>query len=198
MKFIIYILFLCPLSILSQPANLPSQDRLELAVFSIIEAYNTKNDIALNRYINSEIGVYFILKANGKDYLLHRGQICLQKECINEYNFPVPYGQILLEQRLDTTQVIQYTISDWSQEDPKNIVIDKKEIHILTDIIRRSKLQHKLGISNIDLRDIWKLESNSIRIRVHKDSYTFGSGKFTFYLSYLNNNWYLSAIYFNY
>lgn len=189
MKIIIYIFSTLFIPLLSFASN-DKQVEFEQTVKSVIRHYNEKDDILLNSYIDPESGIYIILKSNSEQYWVHRSQICLSKDCISKLNLPNPYGQILLEQKLDTS-FLNLNLSEIADS---TLVIDKKELHILTNTVRQFKQDQNTYISNEELRKIWKIESNSKRIAVSTLGETLGDRKFTFYLSYLNKNWYLSTI----
>lgn len=198
MRFVKYILLFLIIPSCIYASEVEKVNRLNSAIQKVIELYNDKNDTLLNQYIHPDIGIYFIIKSKTQDYWLHRRLICTTPNCISEYNMPNPYRQLLLTQKINADQPYHFLNNESHIAPTEGILIDEKDIHILTNTIRKYKQNNNFKITSEELRQIWRMEANSKRIRVLQSGHVLGEGKLTFYLSYLNNNWYLSTIYFNY
>lgn len=163
-------------------ANASDKYQMQKEIENILHAYNTKNHDALNKHIDSTFGVYIIINQNNQIYWIHRKNICLESECMSSYNLIAPYSQLLLEQTVDS----------------QNLIIDKKNLHILTKTIRRHRLDKTIDFTSLNLQNIWEVESKSMRAVVKFDEVdNFGRDRLILYMSLLNGKWVLTMIDFS-
>jgi hypothetical protein len=180
-------------SIESKPSLNPKtatvKTALDTTIISVIKAYQKKDEEVLNRLIDKDLKIAFLYRRGAFNNLSIVENISFTKP-IPEY---FPY-----DNQIDTDYKITYTTlpifscdtENWNK--PPGIYIDTTHIdHSLSEIaIMENKINEENIWSDIQIERLKNLEKNSHKIIV------IGKNKIglTFYLTKINDKWYLSAI----
>jgi hypothetical protein len=172
------------------------------AVEDITNAYNKKNAIAFNRYVRKNEGVYFLVKNGVYQYWYKRKQ--LQFKVDNDSNYlPYPYYSMLLEQQLPSNFKLSYTsypvFNCNSKKAKVGLYVDTSyKVNLLSNLIKKYIKFNDIGLDKSELKNelktINEIEAESRKIIIIGKSDSNWGENFIFYLTYINQKWYISII----
>lgn len=217
MRFLAYILFsLFFLNCKSQqvasadlkPAkNVVKQENFEKAINQILKAYNDKNQVALSKFINPQIGLYFLYRPGTVDYWQNVKEICFDSKCLTALNIPEWGKEALKNQKLNLSYKLEKTNQEivGCESVLKNGLFaeDNKETnYLLSETITKYISAFKSDLEpekatelNKKSQEIKNWESKSKRIILAQNKNGKSNGEaFVFYLTEINSKWYLSII----
>lgn len=161
----------------------------ENTVYTILDLYNAKNEKELNRYIHSDLNIYYLFRRGAHDNLMVADKIDF-KNPIPEY---LPYDEFNYQNKL----AIQYDKSpNYSCDDLSwninngifvdTITVDKKRSEIAID-----ENKYELNIwSQSELDKLNKIEESSKKVICINDK----GNEIILYLSLYKGKWYLTGI----
>ncbi|TDL99752.1 MAG: hypothetical protein C4K58_00405 [Flavobacteriaceae bacterium] len=162
---------------------------LEKTIISVIKAYQSKDEKKLNRLINPEFGIAFLYKRGVHDNLSIEKSISFA-EPTPEY---LPYSNEIdtdYKIRISTLPFFNCNTENWDK--PPGIYIDTINTdHLLSETaISENNLFIEKIWSDLQIEELKNLENNSHKIIL------FDKNKkdFIFYLTKVNDKWFLSAI----
>lgn len=156
---------------------------LETTIISVIKAYQNKDEKTLNSFINKDLGITFLYRRGASDNLSIVEKISFAKP-IPEY---FPYiNQIDTDYKISKTTLPVYSCDTENWDKPPGIYIDTDHIdHSLSETAISENIW-----SDIQIEKLKNLEKNShLIIVIDKNQIDF-----IFYLTRINDKWYLSAI----
>ncbi len=172
------------------------------AVEDILNAYNKKNATAFNKFVSKKEGIYFLVKNGVYEFWNKRKQIQFKINNDSSY-LPYPYSSMLYEQKLPTNYSITYSAyPNFNCNSTKNKVglfIDTSyKTNSFSNLIKKYIKYNDIGLEKNDLKkDLHKvkiLESTSRKILIMSNKKTKWSENFIFYLTYINQKWYITVI----
>ena len=159
------------------------------ACSEIANAFAKKNIAAVNKYINPDAGVYIITRPGAMDAAVNQKKLDVK----NPFTFAYPYK--------DTSQVKKHKITfgtapkyDCGTEkwDKKGFIADTTtKYHRITDVLYMTGKYGGEKLSPEEIEKIKTLENSSRKVVF--TGLCKGKG-LVFYLSFINNKWYLLLI----
>ena len=172
----------------------------------VYTVYNTKDTKELNRLFNPEIGVYFLHRLGAYDMYRHKDDFCFDNSCSDDYKFLTYEKEILDNQKFSIpAQPLTSTENIIEGEEIKKegiyVVDNSTTDHLLSNVIkRRIKIAEEEEIPiliedvNGFIENIIELESSSKRIVFAEEKIDYYGNSFAFYVSLIDNKWYLTII----
>jgi hypothetical protein len=200
MKYTITILFLFFSSFTYSQVD--KETAFKKAVEDITNAYNKKNALAFNKFVGKKEGIYFLVKNGVYEFWNKRKQIQFKISNDSPY-LPYPYSSMLCEQKLPVNYSIKYSAyPDFNCNSTKNKVglfIDTSyKTNSFSNLIKKYIKYNDIGLEKDDLKkELYKvriLESTSRKILIISNKKTKWSENFIFYLTYINQKWYITVI----
>lgn len=183
------------------------EQKLKNKIIEVIKYYNEKDEKAINKLIHSKTGVYILYRNGPLDVWEQIDSIHFNTKW--EDNIKIPYwikGQIN-NQRIQTDNEIKESNSkiliscDSIREEGLFIVKDVSTKNLLSNIIKdyinflkiEGILSHENQKElNNKIIEVLNWEENSVRIIISKKSEDFYGNIFVFYLTYLDNEWWIT------
>lgn len=179
----------------------------EEVVYNVIKFYNQKEEQKLNQLINQKEGIYFILRLGTIDGRFKKSRICFS-DCDEKDKIHYPFSEIIREQLLDSTYKISYdSYPDFIFEDCERVTKEGLFVDTLTtdrllsNTIKNYKnvfLEKELNVTykelDSEVNKIIKLENSSRKVMLTKNNGSFYGGHFIFYLTKIDNQWWLTII----
>lgn len=172
-----------------KPKTVTVKKTLETTITLVIKAYQKKDEKTLNRLINKDLGITFLFRMGAYDKLYIAKNISFAKPT-PQY---LPYSnEIDTDYKISKTTLPVFSCDTENWDKPPGIYIDTTHInHSLSEIaITENKLNEEKIWSDIQIEKLKNLEKNSHKIiLIDKNKIDF-----VFYLTKINDKWYLSAI----
>ncbi len=200
MKKLVTIVLLFSFSFSS--AQIKKEKEFKNTVNNIISAYNKKDFLLFNKFIHKKNGVYLLVKNGVYTYWYNRGTIFFN-DTISSNKLPVPYNTILCEQKLANNFKITYTSYPILNCNTKNLktglfVDTAYKVNVLSNLIKKYINYNDIGLDKKDLKNelktINKIEEKSRKILILGNASSKWGDIFIFYLTYINNKWFISII----
>lgn len=172
-----------------KPKTDTAKTKLETTIISILKAYQNKDEKTLNRFINKDLGIIFLFRMGAYDNLNIDKNISFAKPT-PQY---LPYAnEIDTDYKISKTTLPVFSCDTENWDKPPGIYLDTTHIdHSLSQIaIIENKLNEEKIWSDIEIEKLKNLEKNSHKIIVIGKN----NIEFIFYLTKINDKWYLSAI----
>lgn len=180
---------------------------LEQTISQILKFYNDKNQKELSRFINPEIGLYFLYRPGTVDYWQKTDKICFDSECLKDSNTSEWGKEALKNQKLQLDYKLQHTKEEiiGCESVLKNGLFEEdsdKARHLLSEIMKKYAVAFKSDLPSQDLAKLkleeekvqqWENNSKRIVLAQKKDKVSKGEA-FVFYLTKINGKWYLTII----
>lgn len=212
MKNKVFILLLTLFCINGIGAQSMKEKKFQNAVNEIISAYDKKNSDKIDSFIHPEFGIYLFATPGPSPYWYNGKNLPIGVDSKIDYYVPEPVNQILKGQRLSTHFKLEYskyptihcetaskqglfvdTTRIWrefSEMIKTRIDIEKEDC----DIERAKKMSELY-------KKIYNMEENTRKVILVSEEYDYSkvnsyqmSYIFIFYVTYLDNNWYLTAM----
>ena len=200
MKKLLTILLL--FTFLFSNAQSEKEKEFQKTVNQIISAYNKKNNVLFNKFINKENGIYFLIKNGVYEFWNHRSAV-LFNDTIGKEKLPFPYHSIMLEQKLSSNYTLNYApypVFNCNTKKIKNgLFADTNyKVNIMSNLIKRYIKFNDIGLDKNDLKNdlknVNKIEATSRKIIVFGKNNSKWGENFIFYLTYINKKWFISII----
>ncbi len=168
----------------------------------IVSAYNKKDSAIFNKYIHKKNGIYFLVKNGVYDFWYNKEYVYFT-DSIDTFKLPLPYNTIVNEQVLPSNYVLTYSkyphFNCNSKSTKKGIFVDTVyKVTLLSNLIKKYIKFNDIGLDKEDLKNelkiIQKLESKSRKIVMISNKDLKWGKYFIFYLTYINQKWYISII----
>jgi hypothetical protein len=192
------LLFVCFFSF----SQVDKEKDFQKAINEIIDAYNIKNETVFNKYIGKKEGVYFLIKNGVYEFWQNKKQVSFKKSNDSTY-LPYPYYMMLLEQKLPTHFSLKYAVyPNYNCNSKKNKVglfIDTSyKTNSFSRLIKKYVKYNDIGLEKTFLKtELYKvksLEATSRKILLLSNKKTKWGESFIFYLTYINQKWYITLI----
>lgn len=191
----------------AQTKNSLQHKSLEQTIAQILKSYNDKNQKELSKFINPQIGLYFLYRPGTVDYWYKTDKICFDAECLKNINTSEWGKQALMNQKLHLEYKLQQTKEEiiGCESVARNGLFEEvsaKARHLLSDTMKKYAEAFKSDLSSQDLAKIkeaqekvqqWENKSKRIILAQNKDKNAKGEA-FVFYLTEIDGSWYLTVI----
>jgi hypothetical protein len=200
MKKIITILLL--LTFYFSTAQVAKEKEFQKTVTKLIAAYNEKNSTSFNKLVHKDKGVYFLVKSGAYDFWYNRDSIQFDTTP-DSFKLPFPYNSMLLQQKLPANLKLtyaKYPIFNCNNKKTKlGLFVDTShKVTLLSSLIKKYIKFNDLGLDKNELKNelktITTIERKSRKIVIiGKNNANWGE-KLIFYLTYIDNKWYITII----
>lgn len=208
----IFLLFLTLLHAVNLEAQDGKEKKFQKAINEIIVAYDKKDADKINTFIHLGFGVYLFATPGSSPYWYNGGNLPIGIDSEIDYYVPVPVNQILKGQRLSTNFKLEYTkfpIIHCETASKQGLFVDTTKIwREFSEMIKtRINFEKKdynakeVKILSKLYKEIYSMETNTRKVILVSEEYDYSkvnsyqmSYIFIFYLTYLDYNWYLTAI----
>lgn len=206
---ILLLLVISSLMVESVKPQMLKEDRFQNAVIEVITSYTEKNTNQINSLINPQIGIFLLATPGSTSYRFHGNNLPLSDTCKVDYYVPVPINQKLREQKLSTHFKLNYTYYPYincESASKMGLFVDTTKIN--REFSKLIKLNINISSADSEKKDLLRLyrvvrtmETMTRKVILVSDKsdctptngISWGS-IFIFYLTYIDNNWYLTAI----
>jgi hypothetical protein len=194
----ILLLFICSFTF----SQVDKEIDFQKTVQDVIQAYNVKNATAFNKFINKKEGVYFLVKNGVYEFWHKRKQVQFKTSNDSTY-LPYPYSSILCEQKLPANYSLTYSAyPNFNCNSSKNKVglfIDTSyKVNSFSNLIKKYLKYNDIGLEKAVLKEelykVKMIESTSRKILIISNRKTKWGESFIFYLTYINQKWYITVI----
>ncbi len=194
----ILLLFICSFTF----SQVDKESTFKKAVEDITNAYNKKNAIALNKFVSKNDGIYFLVKFGVYDFWNKRKRLQFKATKDSTY-LTFPYNAMLAEQKLATNYSLTYSaypiFNCKSIKNKVGLFVDTNyKTNSFSNLIKKYIKYNDIGLEKDDLKkELYKvktLESTSRKVLVISNKKTKWGESFIFYLTYINQKWYITVI----
>jgi hypothetical protein len=164
------------------------EQKFKWTVEQIVSAFARQDSLKLTQLINKQIGVYHLDRIGVFDHYNHLKSISFSKTTYPKVLFNQSKNVRLLPLKYSTLPTFSCYKGAWSK---KGLFVDTtKTDHLLSKICRDRNKNVPDSIPSKTIRLIYDLENKSRRIVLNDNS----GAELVFYLSYINNKWFLTII----
>ena len=164
------------------------EKRFRIAVQQIIIAFSKQDSATISKYVNKKIGLYQLDRVGVFDQYHHFKTLSFSD---------TTYPQVLLRQseKVDLLPLRYANLPTWDCEkeewSKKGLFVDTTKIdHLLSKICKDRNKYRPDNIPNKTIQFFYDLEIKSRRMVLYDNA----GRELVFYLSYLDDNWYLTII----
>ena len=184
-KFILLTVFVS-IIFFSAESFCQTDKELENTIFSILKAYSDKDTATLNSFINEETGLYVLFRRGVFDEFEKTMQIDFNKP-VPEY-FPYFEFEMFGKIQYETLPQFDYDTESW---DKFGLYVDTAFVDNLLSRTAKNLVEYREDkIESNLISQFEEIESKSFRIILVDRN----GGEFIFYLTKLNDNWFLTII----
>ena len=191
--------------------DIQGKERLfEKTVYDFINAYNTKKSDNLKEFIHSNTGIYIIYRIGSVDFWKREKTICFSGDCEFDGNVPEAVRNTIDQQHLPIDQQLMYSRKEivkscdsiterglFYVKTPTSQNFVSKTMKDFKDAMSTDSSffnSEELDALNTEIKAIQDWEKDSRQIVLSYDDRGEYGGAFIFYLTYIKNKWYLTAL----
>ena len=165
-------------------AQSSKENDFKIAANAIVQKLAKRDSVGLLKYIDKNTGVYILFRIGVQDDYKKYSRIGF-----SDSNYPkAPFYDGIRMSRLNYENLPSYDCNKWSKT---GVFVDTNRIdRLLSKTARRLNLYRKKNIPQKTIESLMDLESKSRRIVIADNK----GNELIFYLTFLNNKWYLTII----
>jgi hypothetical protein len=164
------------------------EQKFKSTIGQIVLAFARQDSLKLARFINKEIGIYQLDRIGVFHHYNHFTSISFSKNKYPQVLFNQSKNIKLLPLRYSTLPIFSCDKGSWSKTG--SFVDTTKTDHLLSKICNNRNKNVPDSISKKRIQFFYDLENKSRRIVLNDNS----GIELVFYLSYINNKWFLTII----
>ncbi len=185
MKFKHFIFLFIPVIFFSCNSGKKESD-LSTAIKTVVKAFGEKDSLTLNKFIHKDYGMT----------VLYRHGVFDQFETIQfiDFNHPVPenfpYPDFIIDIHIKYDELPQFDCNQmkWTKTGLYCDTLNIDNLLSTTAINLKRYVNH--DISDLEIKEMKEMEKNSLRVILSD----IEGGELVFYLTHINNNWYLRVL----
>lgn len=164
------------------------EQKFKSTIEQIVSAFSRQDSLKLAQFINKEIGVYQLDRIGVFDHYNHFKSISFSKNTYPEVLFTESKNIKLIPLKYSTLPTFNCDKGNWSKT---GLFADTTKTHHLLSTICKDRNKNVPDlIPEKTIRFFYDLENKSRRIVLNDN----GGIELVFYLSYINNKWFLTII----
>jgi len=165
-------------------AQSPKETSFQAAIKDVVQQLAKRDSVGLLKYTDKAVGVYILYRIGVQDHIKH-----IQRIGFSDSNYPhAPFYDAVHITKLNYATLPVFDCNKWTKT---GTFVDTNRIdRLLSKTARRWNLYQKKKIPQKTIDSYLNLESLSRRVVIADKN----GNDLIFYLSFINNKWYLTMI----